>query len=224
MHELAVRGPRPPSIVVNFAGAASACTLVTSDEVGHGSPVSRKIHVLTLILAAGCAAGDAGPDATATLSPLSGSGVSGKIDFTVLEDGAVRIDADLKGLTPGMHGMHVHEFGDCSAADGMSAGGHFNPDMVEHGAPNSATHHPGDYGNLEADATGHAALSLTVAAGTFSVTDGDKLNILGRGVIVHEKLDDFGQPTGNAGGRVACGVINVAGGTSPPVVNPNPGA
>lgn len=192
--------------------------------MGHDPRVSRKIQLLTLILAAGCTAGEPGPDATAKLSALGSSGVSGTIDFTVLADGEVRIDADIKGLTPGMHAMHVHEWGDCSAADGMSAGGHFNPNMVDHGAPNSATHHPGDYGNLEADASGHAVLSLTVGAGTFTITEGDKLNILGRGVIVHEKLDDFGQPTGNAGGRLACGVINVAGGTSPPVVNPTPGA
>lgn len=193
-------------------------------ELGHGSGVSRKIHILSLILAAGCTAGEPGPDATAKLSALGASGVSGTIDFTVLADGEVRIDADIKGLTPGMHGMHVHEWGDCSAADGMSAGGHFNPDMVDHGAPNSATHHPGDYGNVEADPSGHAVFSLTVDAGTFTITEGDKHNILGRGVIVHEKADTFGQPTGDAGGRLACGVINVAGGTSPPVVNPTPGA
>lgn len=176
------------------------------------------------MLAVGCTAGEPGPDATANLQALGASGVKGTVDFTMLSDGEVRIDADITGLTPGKHGMHVHEWGDCSAADGMSAGGHFNPDMVEHGAPSGATHHPGDFGNLEADANGHAVYSVTIDAGTFSMTEGDKYNVLGRGVIVHEKVDDYGQPTGNAGGRLACGVINVAGGKSTPIVNPTPGA
>lgn len=187
------------------------------------APVTRKIQpLLTLILAAGCGADEPAPDATVTLSALGGSGVAGTIEFTELAEGGVRVDADITGLTPGQHGMHVHEWGDCSAPDGMSAGGHFNPDMVDHGAPGGATHHPGDYGNLEADADGRATLSLTIDA--ISLTAGDEVNVLGRAVIVHEKADDFGQPTGNAGGRLACGVIHVTGGTSPPVLGPTPGA
>lgn len=189
--------------------------------------VATKTFLFSLILAgAACTAGgDTSPDATAKIAALGDSGVSGTVDFTVLADGEVRIDADIKGLTPGKHAMHVHEFGDCGAdaegAAGGAAGGHFNPNKVDHGAPGSGTHHPGDYGNLEADAEGRAVYTLTVPAGTFSVNEGDALGILGRGVIVHEKQDDFmTQPTGNAGGRVGCGVINVAGGKSTPITKP----
>src|SRR5688500_9251144 len=80
------------------------------------------------------------PDATATLTALMNSGVNGTVKFTLMPEGEVKIEAEITGLTPGKHGMHVHEWGDCTAPDGMSAGGHFNPEMVDHGAPGSATH------------------------------------------------------------------------------------
>lgn len=187
--------------------------------------MTRKTLLLPFILAA-CTGSEPAPDATVSLKALGDSGVAGTVDFTILADDKIRVDADITGLTPGKHGMHVHEWGDCGAnakgEAGGGAGGHFNPTMVDHGAPNSGAHHPGDFGNLEADAKGRAVYSMTMNAGTFSMTEGDKLNILGRAVIVHEKVDDYGQPTGNAGGRIACGLINVAGGTSKPMLNPNP--
>ena len=127
--------------------------------------------------------------------------------FSEGEDGKVAITAELEGLNPGQqHAMHVHEFGDCSAADGASAGGHFNPEGHEHGLPDKEKRHAGDFGNLTADAAGKAKLSLTVNNLTVSKWNG----IAGRSVIVHAKADDGGQPTGNAGGRAACGVIGVA--------------
>lgn len=154
------------------------------------------------------------PDATAELMPLGDSGVSGVVTFTMMPEGKVRIEADITGLSPGMHGMHIHEFGDCSAPDGMSAGGHFNPDGVDHGSPDGATHHAGDFGNIEADAGGRAQFELVIDTATFSLAGG-KYDVAGRAVIVHEKPDDFGQPTGNAGGRLACGVIEEPSGTTP---------
>ncbi|MBL9100207.1 MAG: superoxide dismutase family protein [Myxococcales bacterium] len=177
---------------------------------------------LCFVLLAACAgeADPSTPDANASLAPLGGSGVQGSVEITEMADGELRVDADITGLTPGMHGMHVHEWGDCSSADGMSAGGHFNPAMVDHGAPNSATHHPGDFGNIEADADGRAVFTLTLDAGTFSLSGA--AGVLGRAIIVHEKPDDFGQPTGNAGGRLACGVIQNLDGDAAPVLNPSP--
>ena len=187
-------------------------------------------HLCTfLLLAAGCAGSgcsdstSSDPDAKVTLAPLGGSGVQGTVEITKISDTEIRIDADISGLTQGKHGMHVHEWGDCSAADGMSAGGHFNPAMVDHGAPGTATHHPGDFGNLEADASGRASFSLTINPSPFSLAGGDD-DVLGRAIIVHADPDDYGQPTGNAGGRVACGVIQDAAGTAQPKLNPSPGA
>jgi Cu-Zn family superoxide dismutase len=143
--------------------------------------------------------------AIAVLHPASGTQVTGTVTFTKTGD-TVQVVADITGLTPGKHAFHIHEFGDCSAADASSAGGHFNPTHKQHGAPDSAEHHVGDFGNLEADSTGKAHLELKSNLLKFS---GENC-ILGRGVIVHEKVDDWSQPTGNAGGRVACGVIGVA--------------
>jgi Cu-Zn family superoxide dismutase len=144
--------------------------------------------------------------AIAVLHPTSGNQVMGTVTFTSSGDG-VRVVADITGLKPGKHGFHVHEFGDCSAPDAASAGGHFNPGKHEHGAPDASNRHEGDLGNIEADANGKAHLEVTDKLMKLS---GDS-SIVGRAVIVHEKTDDLKtQPTGDAGGRLACGVIGVA--------------
>src|SRR5437660_8966075 len=144
--------------------------------------------------------------AIAVLHPASGSQVMGTVTFTKTGD-AVQVVADVTGLTPGKHGFHIHEFGDCSASDATTAGGHFNPTHKPHGAPDSAERHAGDLGNLEADASGKAHLEWKDKMLKFSGAD----SILGHAVIVHEKEDDLkSQPVGNAGGRLACGVIGVA--------------
>ena len=146
-------------------------------------------------------------NAIAVLHPLGDSKVMGKVTFTQTADGLVVV-ADVSGLTPGKHGFHIHEWGDCSdMAKGMSAGGHYNPEGEMHGLPGMAHHHPGDMGNLDADADGNAHLEITLTSVTIA---GDKDPILGRSIIVHAKEDDGSQPTGNAGGRIACGVIGVA--------------
>jgi Cu-Zn family superoxide dismutase len=144
--------------------------------------------------------------AIAVLHPASGSQVVGTVTFTKMDDG-VQVVADVTGLTPGKHGFHIHEFGDCSTPDAISAGGHFNPTHKPHGAPDAAERHMGDLGNLEADASGKAHLEWKDKMLKFTGEN----SILGHAVIVHEKEDDLkSQPVGNAGGRLACGVIGVA--------------
>ena len=144
--------------------------------------------------------------AVAVLSPLGSSGVSGTATFTKVE-GGVKVSARVTGLKEGAHGFHVHEFGDCSAADGLSAGGHFNPTAEPHAGPHDAQRHTGDLGNITAGADGVATVEYVDSRASFEGPN----SVLGRGVIVHANADDFKtQPTGNAGGRVACGVIGVA--------------
>ena len=140
----------------------------------------------------------------ATLAATQGNTVKGTVRFTE-KDGKTRVVANLTGLKPGKHGFHIHEKGDCSAPDAASAGGHHNPESKKHGSPDDAEHHVGDLGNIEADAKGKARLERTVSF--LTLADGPK-SINGKGVIVHQAEDDLKtQPTGNAGARVACGVI-----------------
>jgi Cu-Zn family superoxide dismutase len=144
--------------------------------------------------------------AIAVLHAASGSNVAGTVTFTAAGN-EVKVVADITGLTPGKHGFHIHEFGDCSAPDAKSAGGHFNPTNHQHGAPDASDRHAGDLGNIEADASGKAHLEMSDKV--MKLTGAD--SILGHAVIVHEKADDLKtQPTGDAGGRLACGVIGVA--------------
>jgi superoxide dismutase, Cu-Zn family len=150
----------------------------------------------------------AGPvtKASAVVSPVGSSGVSGHVTFTKAE-GGVKVSVKLAGLKPGAHGFHIHEFGDCSAPDGTSAGGHFNPAGDPHAGPKDAKRHEGDMGNIEAAKDGTATLEYVDAMLAF---DGPS-SILGRGIIVHAAPDDLKtQPTGNAGGRVGCAVIGAA--------------
>ena len=144
--------------------------------------------------------------ATANLQPTKGNKVWGTVTFTQ-KGSKVLVVANVNGLKPGLHGFHVHEKGDCSAADGMSAGGHFNPAGKPHGAPDSAERHGGDLGNLTPDKSGNATLSIEVDGITLDQTAN---SIIGKGVIVHANPDDLkSQPAGNAGHRLACGVIRL---------------
>lgn len=168
----------------------------------------RHLVPLALLALASCAAMDrmqapVPERAVAVLRPTEGSSAHGVVVFTSVS-GGVRVVADVQGLAPGAHGFHVHEFGDVTAADGTSAGGHFNPHGVAHALPDDKRH-VGDLGNLVADDGGIAHYdrvdpNLAFAGGN---------SILGRGLVVHAKTDDGGQPTGNAGARVAVGVIGV---------------
>ena len=157
------------------------------------------------IVVAGCASMMAsGPAATARLEATKGNTAGGTVDFVQKGD-KVFVSANVSGLTPGQHGFHIHEKGDCSSGDGMSAGGHFNPTGKAHGSPSSPDHHIGDMPMLVADGYGNATLTAELDAMTIGSGPND---IVGKGVIVHKDPDDFKtQPTGNSGARVACGVI-----------------
>lgn len=146
-----------------------------------------------------------GPKATAELRPTTGNSAAGMATFTQVGN-KVRVEAVITGLKPGMeHGFHVHEVGDCSSGDGMSTKGHFNPYGKPHAHFSTSERHAGDLPALRADSNGRAEVSveldvITVSAGPSSV--------VGRGLIVHIQPDDYRtQPTGNAGARLACGVI-----------------
>jgi len=142
--------------------------------------------------------------ATATLKPTTGNTAAGTVTFAQKGD-KVSVTANMTGLSPGSHGFHIHEKGDCSADDGMSAGGHFNPTGKPHGDPAAADHHAGDMPQLVADASGKATLTADLSPMTIGASATD---IVGKAVIVHKDADDFKtQPTGNSGARVACGVI-----------------
>ena len=141
--------------------------------------------------------------ATATIEARSGSKVSGTADFVPSGD-KVKVTVKLEGLTPGKHGFHLHEKGDCSAPDATSAGPHWNPHGKEHGGPGAAARHAGDFGNVVAGPDGKAELSIETS--DFALAG--PTSVLNRAVVVHEKEDDLkSQPAGNAGARIGCGVV-----------------
>ncbi|HEV3256742.1 MAG TPA: superoxide dismutase family protein [Gemmataceae bacterium] len=183
--------------VVALAVVASAL-LLTAAEPAKQAPSAGKD-----------APDEGAKKAVAVMIATKESKVSGIVTFTQKDDG-VEVSGEITGLTPGKHGFHVHEFGDISSADGMATGPHFDPDMTKHhGGPQDSEHqrHGGDLGNIEADADGKATIKIM-----------DKViqlhgphSIIGRGLIVHAKEDDLkSQPAGDAGARLAQGVIGVA--------------
>jgi Cu-Zn family superoxide dismutase len=171
--------------------------------------VAAALLVSTLLLTAAEAEKATGPKkAVCVLMPTQKSDgkVQGTVTFTQKDD-AVEITGEISGLTPGKHGFHIHEFGDMSSADGMATGGHFNPGMHKHGGPEDTDRHAGDFGNIEAGADGKATIKMTDKAISMSGPN----SIIGRALIVHAKEDDLkSQPSGNAGDRIAQGVIGVA--------------
>lgn len=143
--------------------------------------------------------------AVCMLNSTNGNNVTGTISF-VSTDKGVKIIGDIQGLTKGKHGIHIHEFGDCTSADGSSAGGHFNPTGKSHGGSMDMMRHMGDMGNIEADKDGKAHMEYV--DNTISLMGEN--SIVGHSVIVHKDEDDQKtQPTGNSGARVACGVIEI---------------
>lgn len=150
-------------------------------------------------------------EAPKTLSVMmeskSGSNAIGQVVFTE-ENGVVKMDAKFEGLTEGTHAIHIHEKADCSADDGTSTGGHWNPTHERHGKWGDAEgYHKGDIGNMVADANGMAKISMETDEWCIGCDDENK-NIVGKAIIVHDGEDDFvSQPTGDAGGRVSCGGI-----------------
>jgi Cu-Zn family superoxide dismutase len=143
--------------------------------------------------------------ATAMLRPASGSRVSGEVSFADIGYG-LRVTGKVTGLSPGMHGFHIHERGDCSAPDATSAGGHFNPDGMVHGGPRSRERHNGDLGNIYADNSGTAFIDFV--ATDIAIASPEQKDIVGHALVVHQDADDEKtDPAGNSGARVACGVI-----------------
>lgn len=157
------------------------------------------------VLACATQAIAADPAAMAALKPLGDNKVSGTVQFMQQGQG-VHAKVEVTGLPPDSeHGFHVHEKGDCSAPDGTSAGGHFEPHGKPHG-PQDAAHHSGDMPSLKSDANGRATLDFKME--NVTVAPGDS-TVVGKAVIVHAKPDDFKtQPSGNSGARVACGVVD----------------
>ena len=147
------------------------------------------------------------PRVVAVMQPTAGNKAGGTVVFTQTKDG-VKVEANITGLSPNSeHAIHVHQFGDVRLDNGKGAGGHYNPEGHDHGLPAKDKRHAGDLGNLTADANG--AASYTIVAKNISVA-GLHNPVVGRGVIIHAKVDDGGQPTGNAGARISQGVIGVA--------------
>ena len=143
--------------------------------------------------------------AVAVVQGLGDHKVKGKVTFTQKE-GGIEIVAELTGLQPGEHGFHVHEFGDCSMADGNCAGGHFNPTNQPHAGPEDAKRHVGDLGNIKANGQGHASYKRLDNV----ISLNGRNSIIGRSVIVHAKPDDLKtQPSGDAGDRIGCGAIGI---------------
>ena len=136
----------------------------------------------------------------------SGSKVTGDVELAQGSDGKVTVTVHVENATPGDHGVHLHEKGDCSAVDASSAGGHFNPASEQHGSPTGAHHHAGDFGNVKVGPDGKGTLSLTVTGLT---VDSGAAGVIGKSLVIHEKADDMAtQPSGNSGARQGCAVIS----------------
>lgn len=170
------------------------------------SPIKSFLVPAVLACAvAGCAGWPAyKPEAVAELAPASGSKVGGTVNFVEIGT-RVHVSATLSGLTPGPHGIHIHDRGDCSASDATSAGGHYNPTGTVHGNAASGAHHAGDLPNLVADAAGNARYEALIDGVTVRPS---ATSINFRALVIHADADDYAtQPAGNSGTRIACGEI-----------------
>lgn len=189
--------------IISSAVLGASAALVFACSSGSASSGASTAGAASGTAAAAPAA--TGATARATLESRSGSTVHGTATFTEEAGGRVHVLVHVENAPPGTHGLHVHEKGDCSDPEAKSAGGHFNPGAQPHAGPMAEHRHAGDLGNIEIGSNGTGDLDvrtdlLTVRPGANSV--------VGRAVIFHEKADDLTtQPTGNAGGRLACGVV-----------------
>jgi Cu-Zn family superoxide dismutase len=146
--------------------------------------------------------------AHAEIEARSNSGIEGKARFAQYDGGRIRLQLAIDNAPSGLHAAHLHEIGDCSANDATSAGGHWNPTAAEHGAWGTEPFHLGDLGNIDVGEDGRAELEMSTDL--WSLGTGDVNDIIGRAVIVHAGADDFTtQPTGGAGARIGCGVVEV---------------
>ena len=146
--------------------------------------------------------------ANAMISSLNDSGVTGMAVFTQNGD-QITLTAEIQGASPGLHAIHIHAYGDCSAPDGTSAGGHWNPTDVAHGKWGEGEFHLGDIGNITVGEDGTGRITLTTDL--WEIGTGSDIDVVGKSIIVHADADDFvSQPSGNAGARIGCGVIVLA--------------
>lgn len=183
-----------PFAILSLCAAAALAACVCDGDAAHRDHHDHH-----------AGASSVGKSAFATIQGRADTTVSGHATF-VERHGGVQVTILLEGASPGWHATHVHEHGDCSSDDFTSAGGHFNPGGHAHGAPHAPEHHAGDLGNMwvNEDGSGYH----TVFMPELTVADGDH-SVRGRSIIVHEKADDLvSQPTGDAGGRIGCGVID----------------
>ena len=141
----------------------------------------------------------------AVVHPTEGYEATGSVTFTKVDEG-VRVQGNFEGLSTGKHGFHIHQYGDCTASDGTSAGGHYNPNDNQHGSPTQDDRHMGDMGNLVVGEDGNATIDYVDS----KIKLNGPNNIIGRGIVIHGGEDDFeSQPSGAAGPRVACGVVGI---------------
>lgn len=168
----------------------------------------KNFAALSLFALALAACAHSRPAATATLEPTSAASTAhGTVRLQETGDGNVEVTVDLTNVPPGVHGFHIHDKGACGNG-GNDAGGHFNPNSMIHGAPDAVSHHAGDFGNVTADDKGEVHTRFTTAAVTLGTASN---SAIGHAVILHANPDDLTtQPTGNAGGRIACGVVMAA--------------
>ena len=160
----------------------------------------------TLLMASSCQKAEEVSHAVAVIVGKNQEKVSGIVEFEQLKD-SVKITVDVAGLTPGPHGVHIHEYGDLRSSDGKSAGGHYNPDNTPHALPPTPHRHAGSFGNLIADANGR--IQTTFTDNTFRLS-GKWHPVIGRSIVFHAKEDTGAQPSGAAGARVGVGVIGIA--------------
>lgn len=193
------------STTLGLAIAATVLLAACSKEQPAGAP--REPEPTTAAPAEKTAATEPAAEGAAQIAPTQGNTVTGSVALSTSPEG-VHITGAIQGLKPNAEfGFHVHEKGDCSAPDGSSAGGHFNPTSAEHGNPtNGNRHHAGDMLNIKSNGEGVAQVDTT-AAGT-TLHGNPPTDIMGKSIVVHEGPDDYTtQPSGNSGKRVACGVI-----------------
>lgn len=194
-----------------LAGVATlALAGCASMPAGNAAPATATARATAATAAATIATTSTVSQASVTLAPASGSLVSGRLSLRPMGDG-VHLTGEIGGLTRNStHAIHIHEKGDCSAVDASSAGGHFNPTGQPHGKAGTSAHHAGDMDNIVANASGVAMVNAHARGVVLGGNAGN--DAIGRAVVVHAQRDDYAsQPAGDAGARVACGVIRAGG-------------
>ena len=188
------------SLMLVFGALAVGCADETGDDASNGSPRAQVADAGAAVPCVSSKTASAVIEARSDNKTLKGTLHIAKAGDTT------KLTLKVTGAPPGVHAAHIHMTGDCSAADATSAGGHWNPAMVNHGMPGAMPSHLGDLGNFTVAADGTGTLELSNPAWT--IGDGAASDVVGKAIIVHGGTDDFTtQPTGNAGGRIGCGVI-----------------